>query len=69
MTEIALRMTGIDKSFAGTHALAGVDLTVHTGTVHAIVGENGAGKKVDARVPMDMPVVDNTDVDTLTPAF
>src|SRR4029078_12521834 len=35
---------GIAKSFDGKHALAGVDLDIHTGAVHAIVGANGAGK-------------------------
>lgn len=41
---IALRMTGITKSFPGVKALQKVDLEVRTGEVHAIVGENGAGK-------------------------
>jgi ribose transport system ATP-binding protein len=40
----AVRMTGIKKSFGGVHALKGVDLIVKPGTVHALLGENGAGK-------------------------
>lgn len=39
-----LRMTGIDKSFPGVHALAGVDIEVFPGECVALIGENGAGK-------------------------
>ena len=41
---IAIQLTDIVKRFPGVVANDGVDLTVHRGTVHAIVGENGAGK-------------------------
>lgn len=37
-------LLGITKSFGGTRALKGVDLTIRPGRVHALVGENGAGK-------------------------
>jgi ABC-type sugar transport system ATPase subunit len=39
-----LEVQGITKRFPGVTALDRVDLTVHRGEVHAIVGENGAGK-------------------------
>jgi ABC-type sugar transport system ATPase subunit len=39
-----LEVSGITKNFPGVTALDKVDLTVHKGEVHAIVGENGAGK-------------------------
>ncbi len=41
---IAIRLTDIVKRFPGVIANDGVNLTVHQGSVHAIVGENGAGK-------------------------
>ncbi|GHU65171.1 monosaccharide-transporting ATPase [Clostridia bacterium] len=39
-----LSMTGITKSFFGVTVLDHVDLRVHSGEVHALLGENGAGK-------------------------
>jgi ABC-type sugar transport system ATPase subunit len=42
--EPLLRMTGIDKSFPGVHALDHVDLEVYPGECVALIGENGAGK-------------------------
>ncbi|NMH98789.1 sugar ABC transporter ATP-binding protein [Pseudonocardia sp. K10HN5] len=37
-------MTGIEKAFAGTPVLRGVDFTLAHGEVHALAGGNGAGK-------------------------
>ena len=42
--DILLQMVEISKSFPGVKALDKVSLTVHKGTVHALMGENGAGK-------------------------
>ena len=42
--EYLLEMRGITKAFAGVQALKGVDFYVRPGTVHALMGENGAGK-------------------------
>jgi ribose transport system ATP-binding protein len=40
----SLSATGLSKSFSGTLALSGVDLTIQPGTIHALLGENGSGK-------------------------
>ncbi|MGQ9367217.1 ABC transporter ATP-binding protein [Azospirillum sp. ST 5-10] len=42
--EAALEVVGVDKWFGANHANRAVSLRVETGTIHGIVGENGAGK-------------------------
>ncbi len=39
-----LAIRGLTKTFAGMTALDGVDLTLRAGEIHALLGENGAGK-------------------------
>jgi len=44
MTTPLLRLTGVGKSFLGTHALQDISLDVHAGKVLCLLGDNGAGK-------------------------
>jgi len=44
MSELAIELKGIDKSFGPVHANKNIHLQVRRGTIHGIIGENGAGK-------------------------
>jgi ribose transport system ATP-binding protein len=45
-----LSVRGLTKRFAGTLALDGLDLDICAGEVHALLGENGAGKSTFIKV-------------------
>ena len=44
MSEYILEMTNIEKQFPGVKALDKANLMLKKGSVHALMGENGAGK-------------------------
>jgi branched-chain amino acid transport system ATP-binding protein len=44
MTQIALELRDLVKRFGGLAATDHLNLTVHTGEIHAMIGPNGAGK-------------------------
>ena len=46
MAQALLKATGINKSFAGVHALKNVSLEIMPGEIHCLAGENGCGKQV-----------------------
>ena len=46
----ALLATRISKSFSGQTVLNAVDLAVHAGEVHGLVGENGSGKSTFIKI-------------------
>jgi simple sugar transport system ATP-binding protein len=43
-------LKGIEKSYGACHANQGVDLHVRAGTIHALIGENGAGKSTAMKI-------------------
>ena len=45
-----LRARGVGKLFSGVRALGGVDFDLAPGRVHALIGENGAGKSTFAKI-------------------
>ncbi|WP_203827876.1 sugar ABC transporter ATP-binding protein [Actinoplanes palleronii] len=45
-----LRLTGIAKRFGAVRAILQADVTVRAGRVHALVGENGAGKSTMIKI-------------------
>ncbi len=61
MDEVALRMTNINKSFGGVQVLYDVSFDVRAGEVHALLGENGAGKSVLMKTLMGVHRPDSGD--------
>ncbi len=45
-----LTLRGIGKSFPGVRALCGVNLDINAGEIHALLGENGAGKSTRIKI-------------------
>ncbi|MBI5668192.1 MAG: sugar ABC transporter ATP-binding protein [Chloroflexi bacterium] len=50
MSELLVVMEGIEKSFPGVHALSQSRFELRPGEVHALVGENGAGKSTMMKI-------------------
>jgi ABC-type uncharacterized transport system ATPase subunit len=58
----ALELRGVMKRFGQTQALDGVDVVVAAGQVHALLGENGAGKSTAMRVAYGLAAPDAGEV-------
>jgi ABC-type sugar transport system ATPase subunit len=58
MPEPLLRARGIRKRFPGVDALKGIDFDLLPGEVHALVGENGAGKSTFVNILTGLQVRD-----------
>jgi rhamnose transport system ATP-binding protein len=72
--DVVISATDLYKAFGGIAALSNASLTVRRGTIHALVGENGAGKStvlgaIAGRLMVDSGeiVVDGHDATRLTP--
>lgn len=60
--EVALTITGLNKTFGGTKALSDASLTVRKGTVHALLGGNGSGKSTSIKILAAVYTADSGDL-------
>src|SRR5690349_150155 len=62
-SRVAVALKSVSKTYGATRALIDVDVDIHEGTVHALIGENGAGKStalgaIAGRVDIDQGAVE-----------
>ena len=50
MSDHAIAVEGLEKSYGDVHALCGVDFTAQTGSILGLLGPNGAGKTTAVRI-------------------
>jgi branched-chain amino acid transport system ATP-binding protein len=57
MSEIALRLSGIDAFYGAAQALFGLELDVPRGSITVLLGRNGAGKSTTLKAAMGLVAV------------
>lgn len=62
MSEIALKMSGINKAFSGVKVLKEVDFEVEKGETHALMGGNGAGKSTLMKILTGVYTLDSGEI-------
>ncbi len=62
MSDALLHMRGINKNFPGVQALKGAHFEVRRGEVHALIGENGAGKSTMIKIVSGVYQPDSGDI-------
>ncbi|HKU99807.1 MAG TPA: ABC transporter ATP-binding protein [Vineibacter sp.] len=74
MSDVAISLTSVRKSFGATEIIRGVDLDIPRGQRHAIIGPNGAGKTtlfnlISGRFPVTSGSIalNGTPIDGLAP--
>jgi ABC-2 type transport system ATP-binding protein len=58
MEELLVKMEGIEKLFPGVHALNKCRFELRKGEVHALIGENGAGKSTMMKILAGIYTID-----------
>jgi inositol transport system ATP-binding protein len=62
MSDYMLRVKGISKSFSGVRALDNIHFDLQKGEVHAVMGENGAGKSTFMKILIGLITPDSGEV-------
>jgi ABC-type sugar transport system ATPase subunit len=58
-----LRLTAVSKRFGAVRAIQHADFTVRAGKVHALVGENGAGKSTMIKIVAGAEIADTGEIE------
>ena len=67
--DLLLQMKGVQKRFGGAIALRGTDLSIRAGEIHALLGENGAGKSTMLKILAGVHVNDGGTISLGDKAF
>ena len=62
MREDILHITNLSKSYSGVKALDNVQIFVKKGEVHALMGENGAGKSTFMKILAGLVIPDSGEI-------